>query len=199
MIYLQKITAYPQKKEKKKALIFLTNCNAKNNRLEFANELDKYYDVDFFGSCFTNIQDLPRDAQYSKEMRRFIGNYKFFLSFENSNCYDYVTEKYFRTLSSCVIPIVLGPPNIMDFEPLPETIISTKDKTPLEIANLMKKIDDDDKLFEHYLRWKDVPKNELNPHFLHLWEKDITGGAYCDLCKLAHEKPKQLQAKPLYC
>ena len=26
-------------------------------------------------------------------------NYKFYLAFENSNCHDYVTEKYYKTLN----------------------------------------------------------------------------------------------------
>jgi len=193
-------TVYPQSKEKKKAVIFLTNCGGHNNRIEFAKELSLYYEVDFFGSCFKQVlQDLPREQYTGKEMRRYIGQYKFFLAFENSNCYDYVTEKFYRTLESCTIPVVMGAPNIKDFEPLPETIITVDGKTPEEVAKIMQKIDDDDRLFEHYLRWKEVPKNELNPFFVHLWEKDTTGGAYCELCKLAYEKPIQLEAKPLRC
>jgi len=68
-------------------------------------------------------------------------------------------------LESCTIPIVLGAPNIEDFQPMSETIITVGDKSAAEVAEIMQGIDQDDKLFEHYLRWKDVPKNELSPFF----------------------------------
>jgi len=169
--------------------------------MEFAKELSLYFDVDFFGPCFANAAPaIPRDSMLSRDMLAFIGQYKFFFAFENSNCYDYVTEKFYRTLEACTIPVVIGAPNIEDFQPLPETIITVGDKSAAEIAKILQRIDEDDKLFEHYLRWKHIPKAELNPFFVHLWEKDSTGGAYCELCKLAHEKQNlPILAKPVRC
>ena len=41
-------------------------------------------------------------------MKMLERDYKFYLSFENSLCLDYVTEKYFRTMQYDIIPITLN-------------------------------------------------------------------------------------------
>jgi len=73
----------------------VSNCNAKNNRLEYAHELVKYIDVDIFGACGSlTCNRTGPDSCYNLVMK-----YRFFLAFENANCKDYITEKlYHRAL-----------------------------------------------------------------------------------------------------
>ena len=41
--------------------------------------------------------------------KEYLRPYKFYLSFENANCQDYLTEKFFTALrTEVVIPIALG-------------------------------------------------------------------------------------------
>jgi len=76
----------------KKVAWFVSNCGAKNNRLEYAHALQKFIQVDIYGACGT--KNCPRHSGdhcldiLSKE-------YKFYLAFENSNCRDYITEKFY--------------------------------------------------------------------------------------------------------
>jgi alpha-1,3-fucosyltransferase len=35
-------------------------------------------------------------------------NYKFYLSFENSVCRDYISEKFWKALNNNIVPVVLG-------------------------------------------------------------------------------------------
>lgn len=82
-----------------------TNFNrAQNNRLEFAKELGKFIAVDIYGSCGT--MQCPRtDPECFNMLER---DYKFYLSFENSNCRDYITEKlWVNGLSRRILPIVV--------------------------------------------------------------------------------------------
>lgn len=69
---------------------FVSNCHARNNRLQYARELQKHISVDIYGSC--GSLRCPR----TKECYRLLDTtYKFYLAFENSNCVDYITEKLF--------------------------------------------------------------------------------------------------------
>lgn len=77
----------------KKVAWFVSNCHASNQRLEFAKELGKYIQVDIFGKC--GDKQCPRGKDSCSEMLN--KDYKFYLAFENSNCRDYITEKFFHT------------------------------------------------------------------------------------------------------
>ncbi len=71
---------------------FVSNCNARNNRLGYAKELAKYIDVDIYGPC--GNMNCPR-KQAKKCFGMLNKQYKFYLAFENSNCKDYITEKFY--------------------------------------------------------------------------------------------------------
>jgi alpha-1,3-fucosyltransferase len=51
--------------------------------------------------CANRTGTFPCDYNISKD-------YKFYLSFENSICTDYVTEKLFNTMMLPIVPIVMG-------------------------------------------------------------------------------------------
>ena len=70
----------------------VSNCNS-HLRNSFVHELQKYITVDVFGSCsgkFGESKSCPR----GEACRNIIKQYKFYLSFENALCEDYITEKY---------------------------------------------------------------------------------------------------------
>ena len=72
---------------------FVSNCNAPNGRLKYAKELQKYISVDIYGGC-----GPLKCSQWtsSKQCFNYLDkDYKFYLAFENSNCKDYITEKFF--------------------------------------------------------------------------------------------------------
>ncbi len=72
----------------------ISDCDFKD-RLDYITELQKYIQVDVFGKCGnTNTSYCPKD-QNKKCLLNIEREYKFFLSFENSRCEDYLTEKLF--------------------------------------------------------------------------------------------------------
>ena len=71
---------------------FVSNCGARNGRLQYAKELQKYISVDIYGACGT--KKCPR-SQQKNCFDKLSKDYKFYLAFENSNCKDYITEKFF--------------------------------------------------------------------------------------------------------
>ncbi|KAI3381777.1 hypothetical protein SNEBB_009947 [Seison nebaliae] len=90
------------KSRKNAALWFVSNCGD-NMRNSFVKKLKKYLTVDIYGKCTNKECDEECRLKLSKE-------YKFYLSFENSNCTDYITEKFYRNaLGTGMIPIVFQP------------------------------------------------------------------------------------------
>lgn len=71
---------------------FVSNCGARNGRRQYADELAKHITVDIYGACGT--MKCPR-FQNDQCFDMLNKQYKFYLAFENSNCRDYITEKFF--------------------------------------------------------------------------------------------------------
>ena len=64
----------------------------RNGRLQYAQELSRYIGVDIYGACGPLKCSRMKEASCFKILER---KYKFYLAFENSNCQDYITEKFF--------------------------------------------------------------------------------------------------------
>lgn len=60
--------------------------------MNYARELSKYIQVDIYGAC--GSLRCPR-SQSQTCFDMLDEDYKFYLAFENSNCKDYITEKFF--------------------------------------------------------------------------------------------------------
>ncbi|XP_008805272.2 glycoprotein 3-alpha-L-fucosyltransferase A-like isoform X1 [Phoenix dactylifera] len=102
------------------AAAFISNCGARNFRLQALERLEKLdIKIDSYGSCHRN-----RDGEVDKI--KALKHYKFSLAFENSNEEDYVTEKFFQSLVAGAVPVVVGAPNIQDFAPSSGSVLHIK-------------------------------------------------------------------------
>ena len=90
------------KNRSNKAIAFISNCVS--SRMQYIAQLRKHYPVDIFGGCGKG------DPCGKKEpcLRKLVQTYKFYLSFENSLCKDYITEKFWIALIRGSVPIVRG-------------------------------------------------------------------------------------------
>ena len=68
--------------KKKKGAWFVSNCQTANNRMDYAQELAKYIDVDIFGGC--GVKKCVRGSKTCDDLLR--NDYKFYLSFEVLYC-----------------------------------------------------------------------------------------------------------------
>ena len=79
----------------KMATWFVSNCGAPSGRSNYVKELQKYISVDIYGRC-----GKPCSKRQKRCFEQLNTDYKFYLSFENTNCKDYITEKvYWNGLS----------------------------------------------------------------------------------------------------
>lgn len=82
----------------------VSNCGPQL-RISFVHELKKYIEVDVLGVCasvFGESRSCPR-----AETGNCLKKYKFYLSFENAQCEDYITEKYWRCLGKCLFLLII--------------------------------------------------------------------------------------------
>ncbi|XP_060176033.1 putative fucosyltransferase-like protein [Lycium barbarum] len=137
------------KTENALAAAFISNCGARNFRLQALEVLEREnIKIDSFGSCHHN-----RDGNVDKveALKRF----KFSFAFENSNEEDYVTEKFFQSLVAGSVPVVIGAPNIQDFAPSPNSLLHIKElKDAKTVANTMKYLAANPSAYNESLRWK---------------------------------------------
>lgn len=86
----------------------ISNCGSNFERLKYIKLLKIHIDVDVYGGC-TGIPCLNTYRQLNDSCKAMIGaEYKFYLSFENSVCTDYITEKFFDILKFNIVPVVHG-------------------------------------------------------------------------------------------
>lgn len=163
-----------------KVVWFVSNCFAKNGRLEYAKELSKFIKVDIYGKCGTFKCDKHSSSLDCDEL--IDRNYKFYLSFENSNSREYITEKLYKNAlgyndqDRLVVPIVMGPDR-QDYEKLapPGSFIHVDDfKSPEELAKYLDFLDANHEHYYAYFRWKKLGRF-IETEFL------------CRVCALMHE------------
>lgn len=140
----------------KLAAWFVSNCRSvTSGRSQFVATLKKFVPVDIYGKCGNlTCPTIPTKAVNQSCYEMLEKNYKFYLSFENSFCDDYVTEKVWNVLQLNVVPVVLGGANYSEFLP-PKSYINVADfKSVEELANYLKLLNSNDTLYRQYFEWK---------------------------------------------
>lgn len=147
----------------------VSSCRTPGKRHEYVQILQKYIRVDIYGNCGNH--SCPRDYEYSCHLM-FQDRYFFYLSFENSICDDYVTEKLYITLLHDLIPVVLGGANYSAVAPPGSFINALSFKTPKDLADHLIAVAKDFKLYQSYFAWRgDYEAQRLR------------GYKFCDLCR----------------
>ncbi|KAF0986296.1 hypothetical protein HZS_1281 [Henneguya salminicola] len=161
---------------KSAALAIVSNCNSANSiRDKYIAELSKNFPVDLFGKCYNNYID-------KRERAIKLNEYKFYLSFENVHCDEYITEKYWDTVQYGTIPIILGTEKYLKGI-LKNSYINVFDfQSPKQLSE--------------YLNF--VSSNKTEYFKYHLWRKYYSAYNYIpDSCKLLNKITKSLKSKML--
>ena len=156
------------KTKTKLAAWLVSHCGTPSLRDMYVHELKKTLPVDVYGAC--GNKHCPRnDVRRCLEM--LSRDYKFYLSFENSLCYDYMTEKVFRYMFSGLVPVVRGGVNYTKFLP-PHSFINTADfKSPKHLGEYLLYLHKNHTAYLEYFQWR-------NYYYLDGRTKPL-----CELCK----------------
>ncbi|CAF0874778.1 unnamed protein product [Brachionus calyciflorus] len=150
------------------------NCGGSSARLEYINELQKYVNVTLLGKCkggkkctdyFPNSSDKDCKELVSK-------SHKFYLSFENSICDGYISEKFFFILKYDIIPVVLGGGNHSFFIPKSGFINVLDYKSPKNLADYLIYLDSNKTAYNSYFKWKKYVK----------FKDQLVFSNFCDMC-----------------
>ena len=130
---------------------FVSHCQTESKREVIANIIRNHTDVDIYGSC----GELTCSRQVDDYCYRMLSEqYKFYLSFENSICTDYVTEKLFKVMKYDVIPIVYGGADYASI--LPEnSYIDVRNFSSIEkFISYIQYVGNDEKVYKSYFEWR---------------------------------------------
>ncbi|KAK7489399.1 hypothetical protein BaRGS_00019343, partial [Batillaria attramentaria] len=161
------------KSKTRNAAWFVSNCFTQSKRSTYVKELQKHIDVDIYGKCGQHSCPRHDEARCSALLN---STYRFYLSFENSVCRDYVTEKFYKIFANVnAIPVVRGGADYKKFFP-PGTFIDAGDfKTPQSLAAHLKRLASDEDVFAAMLERKN--------HFV---STSGQSAAKCELCRKLH-------------
>ncbi len=147
------------KKEKTKFCNFIYSQDIKE-RNEFFKILNEYKPVDSPGRCMNNMPAIsvndPKKSReavnWAEEKLKFIRPYKFTIAFENFSSPGWVTEKLTHPMLVNSVPIYFGHGAVKeDFNT--KSFINFHDfKDMKEFVEHIIKVDNDDSLYEEYLR-----------------------------------------------
>jgi len=163
----------------KEAAWFVSHCATQARRETYVKKLKKLIQVDVYGKCGKLKCSRDNETTCFLQLER---DYKFYLSFENSICDDYVTEKFFNILKYNVIPITYNGVDMSAVAPPHSHINALEYKSVSALARRLMSVLEDDALYASYFWWKDfyqVRTGTLD-----------SAQAFCDLCEALHKNTK---------
>ncbi|RNA15250.1 alpha-(1-3)-fucosyltransferase C-like [Brachionus plicatilis] len=93
--------------------------------------------VTLLGKCGIRCIDFFKKSSNENCKELVANSHKFYLSFENSICNGYISEKFFQILRYDIIPVVLGGGNYSYFIPKTGYINVLDYKTPKDLADYL--------------------------------------------------------------
>ena len=194
-----KMPLIPQLKYKRslgEAMIFwmVSSCYAKSKRERYVKRLKRHISIDIYGKC-----GMPCPSKQCFRMLARSGKYKFYLSFENSLCKSYVTEKLLNPLKYGLIPIVYGGFDVDDYSyklPSHSYLDVRNFDSPRQLSKYIFYLDQNNTAYLSFFEWKKQYVVRSGSH-------DIL----CGICNALHNssmiKPRNVNWKrfwnPNYC
>ena len=161
------------------AVWIVSHCSTHSKREVYVQEMQKYVTVDIYGMC---------GRQFSIDVATLVKEYKFFLSFENSLCPDYVTEKVFKYFEYDIIQVVRGGVDYDKLLPNDTFINTAKFPGAKALAQYLIDVGSSRERYVEYLRRKATYKS---------YRGDFTyRNSMCDICRKLNHKESYRKSYP---
>lgn len=163
-------------RKSKMAVWAVSNCMTPSKRENYVSELKRHIAVDVYGFCGSKKCD--RNSSIACYLA-FSEVYYFYLSFENSVCKDYITEKLFQALKYDIIPVVYGGGNYSTIAPPGSYIDALRFSSPKDLADYMRDVASNYSLYAQYFQWKRAYQVSTN---------EFKTQSFCFLCHKLHSR-----------
>ncbi|KAK3769115.1 hypothetical protein RRG08_051574 [Elysia crispata] len=167
------------RQKKYEAAWFVSQCNRPSRRMEYVRRMARWVDVHIYGQCgnYTCGQKgYSMGNQKAECLKLLTKNYKFYLSFENTFCRDYVSEKFFNIFEDVdTVPVARGGADYKRLFPSGVFVDSSDFKSPESLGKYLHALARDEKKYVEILQEKNkYTWSGYHPNFA------------CDLCQIAH-------------
>lgn len=193
------------KKRVTNAVWFNSNCDSKL-RIMYGGKLANYFSMSIIGNCYKyikkyitskafNVQHITNDncKRFSQCEYNLLTNNKFYLAFESTNCSDYITEKFWRSLSMGLIPIVLQPAkrHYTQVAP-PDSFIHLEDfnYNVERLAEYLNTVSNNFNLYLTYFKWK----HKFDVLYL---SHEVEGYRLCEVCAKLNSETSSIYYKSI--
>jgi hypothetical protein len=153
-------------------------CRSQSDREKYVKELSKHIPVHIYGECGDReCGGQDNEARKPCEAHLLNNVYKFYLSFENSLCRDYVTEKLWKINQFNIIPVVMGAVDYSNILPA-GTFVDARDyPNPKDLANRLRYLDAHPEEYNYMLNLRKAHKRVVRGWLPH----------ECRMCKYLHD------------
>ncbi|XP_021346828.1 alpha-(1,3)-fucosyltransferase C-like isoform X2 [Mizuhopecten yessoensis] len=161
-------------KKSKDIAWMVSHCGTPSKRDDYVNILKNMTMVDIYGKCGNKKCHRDKTEECLKP-------YKFYLSFENELCEDYITEKSFKMYNSLLgpIPISRGGSNYSMYLPPGSYIDASKFKHISHLKAYVDSVSRNITKVKEYMSWR--------KHYKIYVDHSIP---FCELCRRLHLKDK---------
>ena len=176
----------PDPSKRKGVALLLSHCPRDIEwRNKYIRELMKYIHINSYGGCFHNVARPPSRSgnRWTETYADITKKHRMVVTFENTIEKDYITEKIGLAYKSGVIPVYWGPSEIYKWAPGNHSFIDPqKFKGPKELAEYLKRVDEDDNLFRYHTTNFDFERTRK------MADKYCDDAHYvCKICKKAQD------------
>ena len=168
----------------------VSNCDGSKIRNDIVKKLLDVVPIDIYGRCQSHFgqsgHECPVDTKKCSLTRK---RYKFYIAFENGNCYHYVTEKYWaNALMYDIVPIVMGGAVLEEKLMIPRTYINILDfKNATSLAEYLNYLDRNDTAYNEFFWYK--------RHYKIFRPLET---CICQLCRKLHEENQKPKVTDLF-
>ncbi|XGW29623.1 hypothetical protein V3C99_009013, partial [Haemonchus contortus] len=181
-VYKKKVRSMLKRKTRG-ALIFVSNCQTPSKRERVIKELGQYTEVTVRGGCENQLSFGNGTRRFSCKRDcdddALIATHRFYISFENSLCNDYITEKFYRRISELLVPVVMRRRFYEGTDVPPGSFIALDDfESTKHLGDYLNFLRRNDTAYLKYFEW--TKQYQLPTNY--------TSNALCKLCEDIYHK-----------